>query len=339
MKPRSFSALAAAAAVSLVAALLVYSSSLPWSAGIVSGAPLFPALKDEAAKVAHIELKKGSSVLTLDRSGSEWRLREHGGFPANNEKVRALLVKLTEAQLLEPKTQLTEHYTLLELEEPGKDTSSRLLRLLDDRGGVIAEAIVGKQRLDAFGSGQSGTYVRRHGRYQTWLVNAAIDAEPRLRDWVKTRVFETRPSEIRRLSTAMPSAEPLEIYWDTGSNTHKLANIPDDMKLKYVNSIDNIVEAASSFDFDDVRRAEAPAAADGTPTITLELKEGLKVVIAIKREDSVAWLSVAATGDRDAKAAADAINTRANGWEFHVSASKVNSILKRREELLEKTSS
>ena len=51
MKPRSFSALAAAAAVSLVAALLVYSSSLPWSAGIVSGAPLFPALKDEAAKV------------------------------------------------------------------------------------------------------------------------------------------------------------------------------------------------------------------------------------------------------------------------------------------------
>ena len=79
--------------------------------------------------------------------------------------MRALLVKLAEAELVEGKTRNKDRYALLELEDPAaKDAKSRLLRLLDDKGVVIAEAIVGKKRFDAFGGSKSGTYVRKLGR-------------------------------------------------------------------------------------------------------------------------------------------------------------------------------
>ena len=57
--------------------------------------------------------------------------------------------------------------------------SRACVRLLDDKGGVIAEAIVGKKRFDAFGASKSGTYVRKPGDAQTWLSNADIDVSRR----------------------------------------------------------------------------------------------------------------------------------------------------------------
>ena len=108
--------------------------------------------------------------------------------------MRALLVKLAGAELVESKTRNKDRYALLELEDPAaKDAKSRLLRLLDDKGGVIAEAVIGKKRFDAFGGSKSGTYVRKPGDAQTWLSNADLDVSVAVRDWVQARRARPRP--------------------------------------------------------------------------------------------------------------------------------------------------
>ncbi len=83
-------------------------------------------------------------------------LASHGNYPARAEVVRGLLVKMAEADLVEPKTNVKDRFALLELEDPaGKDAKSRLVRLLDAKGAVITEVIVGKKRVDAFGANRS----------------------------------------------------------------------------------------------------------------------------------------------------------------------------------------
>jgi hypothetical protein len=107
---------------------------------------------------------------------------------------------------------------LLELEDPAaKDAKSRLLRLLDDKGGVIAEAVVGKKRLDAFGGNKSGTYVRKPGDAQTWLANADLDVSVAMRDWVQTGVLDVPAAKIAKVTVEIPGEEPLVIARDAAT--------------------------------------------------------------------------------------------------------------------------
>ena len=85
------------------------------------------------------------------------------------------------------------------------------MRLLDAKGGVIAEAVVGKKRSDAFGFGKVGTYVRKPGDAQTWLANVELDASADLKDWVKTDVFQVDSSKVNRVTVEIPGEQPLKI--------------------------------------------------------------------------------------------------------------------------------
>ena len=139
MKPRSFAALAVITAFAVAIALTTYAAHNRWSQAKVSGAALFPGLGAQAGRIASIDIKQGDKALTLARDKDAWSVADRGGYPAKPDAVRALLVKLAGAELVESKTRNKDRYALLELEDPsGKDAKSRLLRVLDDKGGVIA---------------------------------------------------------------------------------------------------------------------------------------------------------------------------------------------------------
>ncbi|TMJ74428.1 MAG: DUF4340 domain-containing protein [Alphaproteobacteria bacterium] len=200
MKPRAFAALSVVTVVALVVAIATYAAQNRWSHVKVSGAGLVPGLAAQASRIAKIELKQGEKALTLARDKEAWFVADRGGYPAKPEAVRALLVKLAGAELVESKTRNKDRYALLELEDPAaKDAKSRLLRLLDDKGGVIAEAVVGKKRLDAFGGNKSGTYVRKPGDAQTWLASADLDVSVAVRDWVQTGVLDVPAAKIAKV--------------------------------------------------------------------------------------------------------------------------------------------
>ena len=340
MTPKHFAALAVAAAICFAAALAIYSASTPWAPAAPRGVALFEQLRGTPPEIARIDVKQGLNTLTLERSGKDWLLKQHDGFAAAPAKVRTLIVALAEADLVEAKTRLRERYPLLALEDPAMDgAASRLVQLSDAQGNTIASLIVGRKSTNAFGSGKSGTYVRRPGEAQTWLVSTEIDAGASLRDWIEPRLFEARPRDVKRLAIKSPGQEDIDIELSPDGSEHRLMNIPDGMKIKYVNSIDDIAEAASSFDFDDVKRSQAPASGNDVSTVKLDLANGLACTFRIRKDGGNAWLSLEASGEGEAKKEADELNTRAKGWEFRIPMAKVNAIFKKREELLEKIAS
>jgi Domain of unknown function (DUF4340) len=338
MKPTSFAALAVATVLVLAVAIAAYGTQNRWSHAKVSGAALFPTLPAQSARIARIELKQGDKSLTLAREKDAWSLADRGGYPAKTDAVRALLVKLAQAELVEGKTSNKERYAQLELEEPGgKDAKSRLVRIVDDKGAPLAEAVVGKKRFDAFGASKCGTYVRKPGEAQTWLSNADLDVSLAVRDWVQPGLLDLAAAKIAKVTIEVPGEEPLVIERDgTDANKHKLASLPDGKKLKEGAGIDSIARAAGSIDLEDVRKPAAAGAGGEAGTAKIEADGGLAVTLKLRKEGEDYWATLEASGgEGEAKKSADEIAAKAQGWEFKIPAGKAQSILKRRADLVE----
>lgn len=338
MKPSSFAALLLVAAVALVIAIASYAGNTRLAQTKVSGAPLASGLVANVSRIARIEVKQGDKSIVATRNATGvWGLADREGYPVKLEAVRGLLVKLAEATLVEPKTKVKDRYGLLELDDPAaKDAKSRLVRVLDDKGGVISEVIVGKKRMDAFGANRSGTYVRRPGEEQTWLAGADIEASANLRDWVQPSILDLQPSKISAVTISVPGEQPLKLARDAAGGPPKfnLAGLPEGKKLKDSAGLDGIVRAAGTLELDDVRKADGKAASDAG-TVKIEGDGGLVVNLRLMKTGEDTWVAIAATGEGDTKAQAEEITKRTMGWDFKLPTGKAGAILKRSADLVE----
>jgi hypothetical protein len=337
MKPRSFAVLAIAAVLSVVIALATYASNNRWSQAKVGGEPLLPDLAAQAPRIAKVEITRGEKTLALVHGSDGWMLASHGDYPAKPGAVRSLLIKLGEAELVEAKTRNKDRYGLLDLEDPAaKDTKAHLVRLLDDKGAAIAEVVVGKKKWEAFGQSRAGTYVRKPGDAQTWLVNADIDARETVPDWVQSKVLDLGSAKIASVTVESPGQPPLKVERsDADKSKHTLAAIPEGKKLKKDADVEGIVRAAGTIELQDVRKADSTPAGD-VSVVQIAGDGGLAVTLRLHKQGDDTWVSIAPTGSEgDAKKTAEAIAKRTQGWEFKVASSKAQAILKKQDDLLE----
>lgn len=339
MKPNQFATLAVAAAASLVAALVAYSAIQQRSSATPAGAKLFPGLEADAGKIARIELQQADRTVTLEKKGETWAIKEKDGFLASTEKVRALLLSLTGAELAEAKTQNEQRYRILELEDPkDPNANSHLVRVSGADGKPMAEIVAGKKRFDAFGTGKSGSYVRRPNEAQTWLITREINAGVNIKDWARDRLFETRPEKIKKASIEVGTEAPYVIERDTDGRTFKLATMPPGKKIRFMNAADDIIDTASSFNIDDVRKVGTATGAGGGTIgkANIELDSGLKLAIAARREnDEFSWLTLSAEGDGEGKTAATDLKALATDWEFRIPSAQFDRIFKKLDTLVE----
>lgn len=338
MKPESFVKLAIAAIVASLLAILVHSSGNQWSQGTIAGVKLAPSLASGRAQVGSIAITQGATTLTLEGKDKAWSIKERAGYPADADKVRALLVKLAQAELIETKTKKADRYAMLELEDPkGKDAKSRGLKLADAKGGAIAEVIAGKRKFEAFGTGRSGTYVRLPNDPQTWLASSEIDAPVDVRSWIKPAILDTDEAKLASLTIEIAGEEPLKIERAEGAGVKAaFAGLSEGKKLKDASAADAVLRAAASIEADDVRKLAATPAGDAVNTVRIETRDGLELAFRIRKDADAQWLSIIPAGKTEAGTkAAEAIKTRTSGWEFKIPAAKADALLKRRADLFE----
>ena len=339
MTPKSFASLALAAVLSLVSAIAVYSWGQPWTSA-AAGGKLFPGLTADGGSVERISVSQGDARLTIEKSGQRWLVKEKNGFPASTEKVRAMVLALSEANLAEAKTRREAALPILELEDPKSNSAnSHLIQLSKADGTLIAEAIVGKTRADAFGTGKAGTYVRRPGDGQAWLADQEIVAGTKLSDWTRERLFDTKPERIKAATIAVEGDTSYDILRDSDGRTFKLARMPDGKKLAFANSVDDIVDTLSSFNLAEARPLDGEAAknAKASPTgiARLETDDGLKLYLKVRKDEAGHWLTLDASGYGNGMKAAADVMALAAGWEFKIPAAQAERIFKKQADILE----
>jgi hypothetical protein len=341
MSPKHFSALGLAALASSAAAMAVFMSATPWSVTGQGHEAVLPALRSESIKISAIEIARGTDKLALSQQdGGRWVVSSAGGYPADTQAVRKLVVAASEADLVERKTAKKDLHKLLGVADGDAGGAARTIRFLDGNGAVAGEILAGITRADAPGTSSGGTYVRRPGSDQVWLANRTLDSSTSLRDWAKTKLIDLPPESIETVSINVTGeAAPLSIVRDADKKSHKLAEMPQGKKLKYVSSIDDVVEAISLVEFKGVRKAGSGTLPPKAGQAALKTESGMTVTVDYFSDGKEAWVTISPAGEGQGKAAADDIALRTKGWEFEVPLTELSATLKKQAELLEDTSS
>jgi len=343
IKPRQFVILGATTVVALVLAAVLHASTTRRSLGVAEGRPVMPELRRAANTLGGVELSKRGRTLTLVRNGEQWSIKERSGYPVQADKVRALLVQLTSAELAEPKTAAKDRWPMLDLEDPASaEAKSGLVRLLDAGGKPIGELVVGKRRMNAFGTGRNGVYVRRPSEAQTWLASGDPSVTLDVKDWVEPVFFKADVEKLKRVTIAHPSEVPIivEREGEAGKGgKFALKSVPEGLKVKESAGVEQVALSLGSVELEDVRKLEATPTGNAVSVITAESSDGLTVTLRLRRDGAPdeAWLSLTATGEGDAKKAADEINAKAAGWEFKIPKWKADQIGKRAADIFETT--
>lgn len=343
IKPQHFTALAIGTLASVIAAASIYAMNNRWSAGKVEGAQLAPGLVRAEKDIAAVEIVQGEKKITLERTGDQWKVKERVGYPANAERIRALLNTIAKAELIEPKTANKDRHKQLELEDPtGKDAKSRGVRVLDTKGKALADIVLGKSRFDAFGQGKGGVYVRRANEPQTWLATGDPKGGTDLKDWVNSTIYELDQAKVQKVTIEHPGDAPMVVEKNDAKDAKDKFKIsvatPEGKKFKS-GAIDQIPTGFASIDLEDVRKLEAAPSGDNVSVVKLEAEGGVNITFRIRKDGEAQWLSLVATGaEGDAKKTADDLNARHGAWEYKVPQWKVDQIGKRKEDLFEAAS-
>jgi len=342
MQPKQFNMLALAAVGSLIAAGVVHSSYNSFNEEIVSGQRLFASLETQADATSQIALQQGEAKLTFKKSadGKDWSLVERSGYPVDAKKLRELVIKLGETELIEKKTSNKDLYGQLDLGDPkAKGADAKLVRLSDAKNKTIAEVVIGKERREAFGSGKAGTYVRTPGAAQTWLAKVELNASMDVVDWVQPTFFRLDEQKIASISVKEGEAAIYRIERGEKKKDEKLAafefaDVPEGKKTKQNVRIDDFLKGLRTLEMKDVRAAKD---ADKKPDMTAEvtLSDGAKYKVGMKREDKKRWMTVSVLANGKDEAAAKAVAEATKGWAFEIPEWRAAQAFKKADDIFE----
>jgi hypothetical protein len=164
--------------------------------------------------VAAIHIK-GDTDLTLERKDDGWHVQQRGGYPADVEKIKELLLKMVDLKVDQSDPIGASQLARMHLATPGQGADSAiLLEFQDAQGKPLDSLLLGKQhthesaRPSPMSQGDESTadgrYVMLGSDSKTVLTisDALNDVNPRAADWLNKDFFKVEnPRSISFVST------------------------------------------------------------------------------------------------------------------------------------------
>lgn len=227
------------------------------------------------------------ALLSLKREGERWTVAERASYPADVDKLRAFLLKLADAQRIEPKTQRKESFAALGVEDVSESDAKSLQVVLEGLNPEVS-LIFGRNPTSG-----SGTFVRETGKDQSWLIDQNMAVDSALSNWLQRDLVDIAATRIASLSITTPKAKPLQIVpsADGGMAQFQLAALPRGRELASEVVVDATAGVFSGLRLDDVANASALAVADdaNVTAVTLTTKEGLQLQTRVWDVDGKVW--------------------------------------------------
>ncbi|PHK96631.1 hypothetical protein CR162_01540 [Pseudoroseomonas rhizosphaerae] len=328
MQRRSLLILGGAALASAAAVVALGPGGPPPAA--TGEAPLM--FRDLAARLQgamRIEVTRHDQTLAVQRQGATsgagdaWVLPEVANYPVRPEKVRELLVGLTELRLVEPRTANPDMLERLGLQDPEKEGSTgALLRVLDGTGAPIVALVVGRRRVRTQGNVPESVYVRREGETQSWLAEGRLplDADPQL--WIDRDLANLPRERVLRVVVQREGAPALVLARGEGPDGRLGLVEPADAPPLEQTRLDSVGSAFEFLTLTDVHRAaDIPGARLGQARFTLT--DNLGITVTLHEEGEAVWALLEASGDAEA----ERLNARWRGWAYQLGAWKRRAFL------------
>jgi hypothetical protein len=227
-----------------------------------STASLFPDLKKTIndATAVRIFTAGDKQSVEIARKDSAWVVSERHGYPADDAKVRKLLLSLANAKLQEEKTSNPENYASLNVEDvSAEDASGIRVEVAGVQPSV--NLIVGKP-----GTSLDTQYVRKAGEKQSWLVDADFDTTSVPQDWLRKTLFEISADRIQSATVQAKGAKPYTAAKNAKADADfSVVGLPKGKKLTSPSAANTLATALTGVALSDVQPA---AEFEGSPEVT-----------------------------------------------------------------------
>ncbi len=247
------------------------------SSGSTAGAgALYPELKEQLNAVNAVHLYKAGDarVVELKKQGEAWSVSERDNYPADESKVRKLLIAIADAKVQEEKTSNPESYATLGVEDT-KGASAASLRIDLVGAPKPVSLIVGKQ-----GAGARSHYVRRAGEPQSWLINATIDTSATPEAWLRKDIIDVSADRLQSAKVETKGAKPYTAAKRSRADADfAVEGLPKGKSLTSPSAANNVATALTGLSLSDVRAASAFQSTPPAAKATFKTFDGLVVEV------------------------------------------------------------
>lgn len=282
--------LALVAAIGTIGLIIHQRGSTSWrSGGQGIGQKLLPNLP--VNDIAQITIKSSAGELNLARSGSLWRVRERGDYPANFASISELLMKFADLKVAQAEEIGPSQFGRFELLAPGNGTNTgTLIEFKDAAGKVRSSVLLGKKHLRKGGGGSAfggmggdegwadGRYVKASDASTVALISDPLDSvQAGAAGWLDKDFFHIE--NPRSLAVQFPVAtNSWKLTRASETNDWQLADAKAGEKLDET-KIAGATSAFSSPSFNDV--AKSGAAGTNDVVATIETFDGFTYVATL----------------------------------------------------------
>lgn len=308
---------------------------------------LFPDLKAQLNDVSEILVRGPGNqlVATLRRSDERWILAERN-YPADLGMIRANLLALAEARIVEEKTSTPELYDRLGVQDIALDTARGVeLELRGTRTPI--RLIIG----EAAGDSSDMSYVRRSSEPQSWLVSGRFTPGKTTGEWLDRQLLDIPATRIQAVTITHPGTDTLRLAKAARDDTDfSIADVPAGREPSYPGVGNTLGALLASLQTDDAHGREALGENPGKPVVARFLCfDGLVIEASAWRTPEGTRMSFLASTDpaqaeRNAspdtpgldavRAEAEAINARLGGWIYTLPGYKTEQFTRRLQDLL-----
>jgi hypothetical protein len=335
MHSRSLILLASATVVLVAIAIVVLAPGDRDVSRAAPDQPAFPALAAKLGEVASVAMSRNGTTMTLIRDGDSWLVAEKGNYPANAAKISQIVRAMADLTLVEPKTQNSDLYSRLEVEDPGNGKSA-LVTVKDKSGGDLAQAIIGKRRYDRLGAGNDGVYLRKQGEAQAWLARGTLDPSGDPASWLDRQIIDISEKKIAKITLTQADGTKLVISRAAPDAKFAVEDAPDGTKFKSESTISGPAAALETLDLDDVKPAGELSVPDKeVMKAYFTTFDGLTVDVRLMERDKSNWIAISATGSGSAEAEAKKIDEKVSHWTYAIPAYKANLLKTKLADLVE----
>ncbi len=349
MTPRTFLILAGLT-IAITAGAIVAVLNQPTTGPVaLVDEPAFPELRARPDAVARVVIETGAGSITLTRTSPEtWTAPDRFDYPAASEKIGRLVRQLNDMRLIEAKTADPDRHARLEVEDLSEDASSRLIRLEDEAGQVLAEALVGKRLFRLTGSANSGTYIRRPGEDQSWLASGGFELEPEVENWLDQEIVEIDRGEVEGVEIALAEGESYTVSRDKAEDELAFEALAEGETLKADANLAELASALSSVRLTAVKPVDQVTWPAEKQVAKVRTFDGLELTVEMALIDDEPWAAFAAAAGElpeEAEAAdqvrqrAEAITGKTSGWAYQINQSLYQRLTKPRSSWLEEQDS
>jgi hypothetical protein len=330
---RAFIVLLVATAIALVGAIVLAVEPNLSATQAVGGDPMFKALGDRVADVTKLVVQTPQYKASWEKRNGTWVATDHGDYPTKETLVADVISGLAAMTTVEPKTNDPAWYPYIMVGDPAATppTGGPHVTASAANGDVLADAIIGVPSESISAShGRGGSFVRREGEAQSWLVEGSTSVPAALSQWFDPIVNIPGP-DVTDVAVLVGAKSVFEAHKaDPKTGIYTLVNIDPAEgaaagSVANVNAIRDMTSAVVGVTIEDARALDGVTPGDTSQTDRFTSVAGLQLDVTLVDADGATWAifkASAPNGGDAAKAAAD-INALTEKWAFRLDAARL----------------